>query len=633
MELHHVPKTDPSPFARLRTMTVVGGFHDGQGFDFANGLNCVIGARGTGKTSLLEFVRYALDAMPADPVARRRVEDLVAANLNGGRIELSFATKDGLAYTISRSAGENPIVLDESGKPTEISLASGGLFSADIYSQNSIERIAQDATSQLALIDTFESDRITDLAQRMRTIKADLDASASSIAPLQKKIAVLEDEIASLPSVVEKLRAYGDEGGAQADAINAAHMLKSLRDREQRTVAAATKLLEDLGCGLGQAHGAILARLPSITTPDVLEGPNAHILVPLLQSLRVCGSDMDEHLRRALDRLREESDSVAARAARLASVHREQELAFRSTIERHEEARGRAAERVKLEKRRNELLAKQTERDECGTRLRALVVRRGELVDQLSDLRDERFAIRTQIVERINRGVGPAIRVSLVQYGNSEEYVRLLEMALKNGRVKRCMVAQKIAEAFDPDEIATLIEARDAQSLIDTAGLNPEQAQKAIHALADSRILFELDTVERADLPSIELNDRGTYKGTSSLSAGQRCNTILPILLLESGNPLLVDQPEDNLDNRFVSETVVESIRRVKAARQLVFVTHNANIPVLGDAEKIFVLDSDGQRSHRRSEGSVDDCRDDIVNLLEGGEEAFRERQGRYSFR
>jgi len=76
----------------------------------------------------------------------------------------------------------------------------------------------------------------------------------------------------------------------------------------------------------------------------------------------------------------------------------------------------------------------------------------------------------------------------------------------------------------------------------------------------------------------------------------------------------------------------VRSIRDVRDRRQLIFVTHNPNIPVLADAERVFVLESDGAHARKATEGDVDDCRDAIVNLLEGGEQAFKRRQERYAY-
>jgi ABC-type bacteriocin/lantibiotic exporter with double-glycine peptidase domain len=92
----------------------------------------------------------------------------------------------------------------------------------------------------------------------------------------------------------------------------------------------------------------------------------------------------------------------------------------------------------------------------------------------------------------------------------------------------------------------------------------------------------------------------------------------------------LIDQPEDNLDNRFIFETVVDNIHKVKSLRQLIFVTHNPNIPVLGDASRVFVMESDGEHAKASSSGTVDECKDQIVTLLEGGADAFRKRGERY---
>ena len=117
------PKPDnktpcPPAFHRLRFLSVIGGFLDGQTFEFADGLSCLIGARGTGKTTALELVRYAIDVLPdreANPAEHKRIESLIEQNLAGGRVEVEVETRDGLAYTITRSWGEEPIVLAADG--------------------------------------------------------------------------------------------------------------------------------------------------------------------------------------------------------------------------------------------------------------------------------------------------------------------------------------------------------------------------------------------------------------------------------------------------------------------------------------------------------------------------------------
>ena len=121
---------------------------------------------------------------------------------------------------------------------------------------------------------------------------------------------------------------------------------------------------------------------------------------------------------------------------------------------------------------------------------------------------------------------------------------------------------------------------------------------------------------------------------------GQKATAGVLLLLLESDSPLLIDQPEDDLDNRFVTEDIVPRIKQEKRRRQFIFATHNANIPVLGDAELIAGLMplGDADQGHARipveQMGSIDSLptREMVERLLEGGREAFEMRRMKYGF-
>lgn len=106
----------------------------------------------------------------------------------------------------------------------------------------------------------------------------------------------------------------------------------------------------------------------------------------------------------------------------------------------------------------------------------------------------------------------------------------------------------------------------------------------------------------------------------------------------ESVDPLVIDQPEDDLDNRFIYDDVVKRLRDAKRSRQFLIATHNANIPILGDAEQIVALDAQEHavgpvRSYVRACGSIDaePVRDAAELILEGGHEAFELRRSKYS--
>jgi ABC-type lipoprotein export system ATPase subunit len=585
---------------------------DGTTLDFADGLNCIIGGRGAGKTTALELIRFALDAFPdadSDPAGRRRVEALIGENLTGGRVELLIETREGMNYMVTRAWGEEPIVLTDDGKATEITLKGGTLFRADIYSQNEVESIADRSASQLNLLDAFEIDRINAVNDKMGQLLHDLAGNAGAIQPLQAKIAALNEELASLPSLNDKLKTFAAAGGGNADVINQAHGLKSLRDRERRALDGIGQFLGEYSAELEAFEGQIGGKVGMLFCRDVGTGPNAEILGQVKVAVLDCARDVDAAITSARRRITQAMEDMVETGANLTVRHNDQEVAFRHLIEQHQAAQGQAAERSRLEKARNDLLAKQRTRDELLAQLETLQTKRRELLRQLSTLRDQRFTIRRRVAEMITGALEGTVRVSVVQYGNPEAYQDLLMDVLRNAKVKPGLVAPKLVQAFWPTRLVELVRAGDTKAL-----------------------MFELETVELADLPKIELNDNGEYKDSRALSTGQKCTTILPILLLDSDRPLLIDQPEDNLDNRFVFECVVGSIQHVKAKRQLIFVTHNPNIPVLGDADRVLVLDSNGTAARLAKAGSVDDCKDDIVTLLEGGEEAFRQRLSRYAY-
>jgi ABC-type lipoprotein export system ATPase subunit len=123
-------------------------------------------------------------------------------------------------------------------------------------------------------------------------------------------------------------------------------------------------------------------------------------------------------------------------------------------------------------------------------------------------------------------------------------------------------------------------------------------------------------------------------KSISQLSLGQQQSILLAILLQSKSNdPLLIDQPEDNLDGEFIYKTIVKILRQIKERRQVIIVTHNANIAVLGDAELVIPLKSTNSRSFLQSPGSIDcdNIRESCCEILEGGRQAFIDRKAIYN--
>ena len=134
-----------------------------------------------------------------------------------------------------------------------------------------------------------------------------------------------------------------------------------------------------------------------------------------------------------------------------------------------------------------------------------------------------------------------------------------------------------------------------------------------------------------ADATGIE---RYITRSLYQLSMGQQQSILLAILLQsDSKKPLLIDQPEDNLDSEFIYKSIVRNLRRIKEYRQVIIVTHNANIAVLGDAELIIPLKSTHSNSMIMDRGSIDNEKTKAIccEILEGGKRAFKKRQAIYN--
>ena len=616
----------------ILTLTVVGGLLDGTRIAFDPGLNCIIGARGTGKTTLLEFVRWVLDELPRKdiaPAARKRIESLIEGNLQGGRVELEIETRDGLRYILTRSVGEDPIVLDASRNPTALAVG-GSFFRADIFSQNEVETIADHGKFQLELIDSFAREEVAGADRAADGVCHQIMAHARLFEPLMARRAALAEEIKQLPMVDEKLKAFVAQGDQTADAVNQAHALKALRDRENRLFAGAQGFLADLNDELATFKGRFKSEFSGKFTAEMLEGPNNEVVQSLHDLLSTCAKSVEAAITTARVAIAGCLDDVHDREESLHLVHQQQELAFRELIEKHKQHQSQSVERAALEKKRNAIIEFQNESGEIQKQIKAAEKRRVELLGSLSEVRDRRFAIRKQVADRLNTALAPNITVNIQQDGNTDAYQAIIESSMKGSGVKQGMLAQKLIRALPPGQLAELVRSADLTALMERGDLSPDQAGKVLMVFNNPEKLAELETVGLQDAPAIRLRVGEQDKDSTTLSTGQKCTTILPILLLEGGRPLLVDQPEDNLDNRFIFETVVANIHKVKSTRQLIFVTHNPNIPVLGDAARVFVMESDGEHALAATTGSVDECRTQIVTLLEGGAEAFRQRGQRY---
>jgi putative AbiEii toxin of type IV toxin-antitoxin system len=197
----------------------------------------------------------------------------------------------------------------------------------------------------------------------------------------------------------------------------------------------------------------------------------------------------------------------------------------------------------------------------------------------------------------------------------------------------------KIAAGAGPDPSTELADR--IRALIFTESiLTPQQAQKIYQTLSDDNV-GDVFAAVPDDYIALTYIDRDRDVDFQKASPGQQASALLELLLRQSAGTLIIDQPEDDLDNRVIMQ-IVNRIRDSKSMRQLLFTTHNPNIVVNGDADKVIVLQSSDTSAEVPREiivgvevdGAIEtpDVRKAIAAIMEGGKEAFDLRSRKYRF-
>jgi hypothetical protein len=264
--------------------------------------------------------------------------------------------------------------------------------------------------------------------------------------------------------------------------------------------------------------------------------------------------------------------------------------------------------------------------------LQQLQAQRKKHLDDLEVVRAERFNERSRVVSRLNGEFGPLIHIGIERAGQNSEYASAIVAALRGSGLHFNEVAPLIADQLSPREFVEFIETENIEELARITGLTPTRAARIVDRIKEEGV-EEILTASIEDGITLSLLDGSEYKTTEHLSTGQRCTVVLPLLMKQQRASVIVDQPEDHLDNAFIVDTLIKAIAKRKSQGQLIFSTHNANIPVLGEADLVVTLGSDGARGFVRHVGPLESTPSvkAITTIMEGGAEAFQRRADFYS--
>ncbi len=334
--------------------------------------------------------------------------------------------------------------------------------------------------------------------------------------------------------------------------------------------------------------------------------------------------------------------AIGATTAELSAVEAEWHSAVSAQRKGHDEVLRKLHEEglepdkyLDTSKALDALRAKRPRLDSHDTTLKQLRAKRAALLGELADYERLQTKRLHDAVRAANSATEGMVVVRPIAAPDREEIRELVKK--RTSGVRTQINAAIGADDFSPRALAAAI--RDGDEALEKLGIRGAQARSLLEA--GEQPCRELEEVTVGHAVEVLLDVSSTngpreLRTLEELSKGQRATALLLLLLGASKAPLVIDQPEDDLDNRFIYDGVVAHLRELKGERQIIASTHNANVPVLGDAELIVALEGRGDHGQIAADGvgSLDDAaiRNLVENLLEGGPAAFNARQHLYGF-
>ncbi|MDY6908599.1 MAG: AAA family ATPase [Thermodesulfobacteriota bacterium] len=643
-------------------------------------LNCLIGGRGSGKSMVFESMRLGIrgetafrDVSEKEHVAARQVK----------RLRGTFTDHTAIRLCVFHHDSKDEFLVDNSGAPSQVvsrdvtdAATVFRRLDALIFSQEEITQLADRQKSLLDFIDNLTRERLESHQNRAREIVEKLKMGLQ----VDKKIRRLDDELTTLKQEADELgRQLAAKTTVQAElkkhraAQEAERYLEKIASKAEDT----KERLETLAEELETEPPPLGSRVEGFPHPDFFKDAEEKIAAAYQQ--------LAETLRKSAETLVKSVSEATSRHADWPDVQQAIEKAEKDfhgacsakglTVEEAEKLRETEQQhRVKTAA----LQAKQAERDQAAKQRPD----KKKLLEELTQCWLSEAQARQDVLNAITTSAtmpqtdkGEAIvKTSLEFSGDRQDFLTKWGELSPPRNTKAGRLWDRYARDGSEGNIGdsvfdVFLEHRKVRSR-ETEGQNQEgppqgpiagnpiqylemhwdndqawppmarEYRDEIARVRDEKRdkWFELMLTrirDTADL--ILLRSDGSQAGSfqkGDLSTGQKNTAVLSLLLAQGTGPVLIDQPEDELDSEFLYKELVPLFRSAKQKRQLIIVTHNANIPVNADAELVYALKAEGGRGVCLSQGGLDrpEVTRAVLDIMEGSEEAFRRRQEKYHF-
>jgi len=630
-----------------------GCFLNNQMVHFNKNLNAIIGGKGTGKSTIIETLRYVFDQKPKSTNAERAYQAIIKEVFKSGSTlqVIIYSPQFDRHYLIERSYPGQPVVksIDEEMlkqkniiKEKEIvNLSVESLLIPEIYGQKEIYDISDDPAFQLKLVDRFLDERFTQLKAEESNLLKQLKINKRNLIGILESLDKIEENYKELLEIREKKQRYIK--------LNIHEKLKIQRnyEKEKSLLERAIEKVDDLRNNFREFFDTLDVDIAFLSDKTIEGLPNKDLLKKGRGKLDSLFSFLGSRRTEIKDTITETNNELTEMKREWKPLYNEQQQKYQKIIDnlRKEGIPLDPEEFMQLERRENLLKSIVSDKDKYIKAKDEIEASRRELLDQLNKVRREQFTKRKEVGEMINEKLKGILKIDVKYATLRERFInRLLNYSSRENRIMREPIKRMVDD--DKFNVRLFVDTlrKGDQALIGDLGLTSGTAASLYRAIPmedyyDIETLdFDSETIIRLYIgpPKVPIAERSDdlFKETEHLSKGQKCTAILTLVLLESDRPLIIDQPEDDLDNRFVVDDVVKKLRAEKEKRQFVIATHNANITISADSELILALDANDKYGWEQTSGSIDDqkVKEAVERIIEGGKDVFLLRKEKYGF-
>ena len=593
----------------IKSILFEGGLLDGKVLNLSHDLNNIIGIRGSGKSSILEILRYTLNISLGKQVMDREYKNSLIEFVlkSGGKVIVSVINQHGEEYRVEKIYGQKEDIYDKDGNRKDVTFDA--IFKIPVYfGQKDLSN--KDINFEADLINKLIGSKLVSIKARITSKKSEIINIIVEIKKLQNLKELKSETEIIIKNAEHQLQLYKEKG------VEEKLKQQSLFDSDITKITETTRtigdFLQDLSGLINNYNSFFSQKLPESTVNKELFEEANKILLQLndefikFRQIKTGTEKLHAQFKDVIKRINEKQEGLKEEFAK---IKREINIPALNPdnflkLNRQIETSKLKIKEIEKSEKKNEELTK-------------------NLTDKLTDINNlwlEEFRILEAEVKRIN-DTESKLEIEVKFKDRRDNFLNELKQIFRGTGI-RDGAYQSIETTYkDFIEIfknsSPLAEILNENHLSEFKKRFNENISDVLTYQVDNRFIIKYDG-----------------KPLKDHSLGQRASALILFLLAQRENDILIiDQPEDDLDNQTIYEEVIKEIKKLKGSMQFIFATHNANIPVLGDSEKIIACKYNTDKEIELHSGNIDEheTQEQIVNIMEGGQEAFKRRKNIYS--